>query len=99
MSHQKFEHPRHGSLGFLPRKRCSWHRGKGTLARHLPNSSRFYALFVCRVDQLGELACYDGYLCDAMIHVVAVGRNLIMLVPTVLCTSMLVYRNSRNNLV
>jgi hypothetical protein len=32
MSHRKFEHPRHGSLGFLPRKRCSRHRGKGTRA-------------------------------------------------------------------
>jgi hypothetical protein len=31
MSHRKFEHPRHGSLGFLPRKRCKRHRGKGTL--------------------------------------------------------------------
>lgn len=29
MSHRKFEHPRHGSLGFLPRKRASRHRGKG----------------------------------------------------------------------
>ncbi|KAI9221122.1 60S ribosomal protein L3 [Blastocladiella britannica] len=28
MSHRKFEHPRHGSLGFLPRKRCRSHRGK-----------------------------------------------------------------------
>uniref|UniRef100_U7E301 60S ribosomal protein L3 n=1 Tax=Populus trichocarpa TaxID=3694 RepID=U7E301_POPTR len=28
MSHRKFEHPRHGSLGFLPRKRASRHRGK-----------------------------------------------------------------------
>jgi len=28
MSHRKFEAPRHGSLGFLPRKRCSHHRGK-----------------------------------------------------------------------
>jgi large subunit ribosomal protein L3e len=27
MSHCKFEHPRHGSLGFLPKKRCR--RGKG----------------------------------------------------------------------
>merc|ERR1711998_538190 len=27
MSHRKFEHPRHGSLGFLPKKRCV--RGKG----------------------------------------------------------------------
>jgi len=28
MSHSKFEHPRHGSLGFLPRKRSKRHRGK-----------------------------------------------------------------------
>lgn len=28
MSHRKFEAPRHGSLGFLPRKRCRRHRGK-----------------------------------------------------------------------
>ncbi|KAJ8429510.1 hypothetical protein Cgig2_016242 [Carnegiea gigantea] len=28
MSHRKFEHPRHGSLGFLPRKRAAHHRGK-----------------------------------------------------------------------
>jgi len=28
MSHRKFEHPRHGSLGFLPRKRCTRHQGK-----------------------------------------------------------------------
>ena len=28
MSHRKFEAPRHGSLGFLPRKRCARHRGK-----------------------------------------------------------------------
>ncbi|KAJ3073334.1 60S ribosomal protein L3, partial [Quaeritorhiza haematococci] len=27
-SHRKFEHPRHGSLGFLPRKRARRHRGK-----------------------------------------------------------------------
>ncbi|KAI9229397.1 MAG: 60S ribosomal protein L3 [Piptocephalis tieghemiana] len=27
-SHRKFEAPRHGSLGFLPRKRASRHRGK-----------------------------------------------------------------------
>merc|ERR1712159_265142 len=29
MSHCKFEHPRHGSLGFLPKKRCR--RGKGKI--------------------------------------------------------------------
>jgi large subunit ribosomal protein L3e len=28
MSHRKFEHPRHGSLGFLPKKRSCRHRGK-----------------------------------------------------------------------
>jgi len=28
MSHRKFEHPRHGSLGFLPRKRTKHHRGR-----------------------------------------------------------------------
>jgi large subunit ribosomal protein L3e len=33
MSHRKFEAPRHGSLGFLPRKRCAHHRGR---IRHFP---------------------------------------------------------------
>ena len=28
MSHRKFEHPRCGSLGFLPRKRTAHHKGK-----------------------------------------------------------------------
>jgi len=28
MSHRKFEHPRHGHLGFLPKKRCVRGRGK-----------------------------------------------------------------------
>jgi large subunit ribosomal protein L3e len=28
MSHRKFEQPRHGSLGFLPRKRTKHHRGR-----------------------------------------------------------------------
>ena len=28
MSHRKFERPRHGSLGFLPRKRARRLRGK-----------------------------------------------------------------------
>merc|ERR1711998_705367 len=28
MSHRKFEAPRHGSLGFLPRKRTAHHQGK-----------------------------------------------------------------------
>jgi large subunit ribosomal protein L3e len=33
MSHRKFEHPRCGSLGFLPRKRTKHHRGR---IRHFP---------------------------------------------------------------
>merc|ERR1711976_229664 len=33
MSHRKFEHPRCGSLGFLPRKRCKISRGK---VKHFP---------------------------------------------------------------
>lgn len=28
MSHRKFSASRHGSLGFLPQKRGSWHHGK-----------------------------------------------------------------------
>jgi large subunit ribosomal protein L3e len=28
MSHRKFEQPRHGSLGFLPRKRTRHHKGR-----------------------------------------------------------------------
>jgi large subunit ribosomal protein L3e len=28
MSHRKFRAPRHGSLGFLPKKRCKHHRGR-----------------------------------------------------------------------
>ena len=27
-SHRKYERPRHGSIGFLPRKRCAHHKGK-----------------------------------------------------------------------
>ncbi|XP_039254803.1 large ribosomal subunit protein uL3-like [Styela clava] len=34
MSHRKFSAPRHGSLAFLPRKRCRHHRGK---VRSFPN--------------------------------------------------------------
>ena len=43
MSHRKFEHPRHGSLGFLPRKRASRHRGKGDLPSCLLHCSLEYA--------------------------------------------------------
>ncbi|CAK67521.1 unnamed protein product (macronuclear) [Paramecium tetraurelia] len=28
MSHRKFEAPRHGNLGFTPRKRTKHHRGR-----------------------------------------------------------------------
>ena len=28
MSHRKYEAPRHGNLGFLPRKRTRHHRGR-----------------------------------------------------------------------
>lgn len=38
MSHRKFEHPRHGSLGFLPRKRAARHRGKGTIPSHFTHN-------------------------------------------------------------
>jgi large subunit ribosomal protein L3e len=37
MSHRKFEAPRHGSLGFLPRKRTKKHRGK---IRSFPRDDR-----------------------------------------------------------
>jgi len=37
MSHRKFEAPRHGSLGFLPRKRTKKHRGK---IRSFPKDDR-----------------------------------------------------------
>jgi large subunit ribosomal protein L3e len=36
MSHRKFEHPRRGSLGFLPRKRTKHHRGR---VRKFPKDS------------------------------------------------------------
>jgi len=37
MSHRKFERPRHGSLGFLPRKRTKHHRGR---VRSFPRDDR-----------------------------------------------------------
>lgn len=37
MSHKKFEHPRHGNLGFLPRKRCT--KGRGRI-RSFPNDDK-----------------------------------------------------------
>jgi len=39
MSHCKFEHPRHGSLGFLPRKRCT-HNGARAQIRHFPKDDQ-----------------------------------------------------------
>jgi hypothetical protein len=38
MSHRKFEHPRCGSLGFLPRKRTKKHRGK---SKHHLNFTKY----------------------------------------------------------
>ena len=37
MCHRKYEEPRHGSLGFLPRKRTKKHRGK---IRHFPKDDK-----------------------------------------------------------
>jgi hypothetical protein len=51
MSHRKFEHPRHGSLGFLPRKRCSRHRGKGKCCITEP------ILIACRCSVKCDLVC------------------------------------------
>jgi hypothetical protein len=47
MSHRKFEHPRHGSLGFLPRKRANRHRGKGLLffMIYVPTYDAFFMSF------------------------------------------------------
>jgi len=39
MSHRKFEAPRHGSLGFLPRKRCTHNGGRGQI-RHFPKDDQ-----------------------------------------------------------
>jgi hypothetical protein len=46
MSHRKFEHPRHGSLGFLPRKRAARHRGKGFCRSLRYNVPSCHALFM-----------------------------------------------------
>lgn len=47
MSHRKFEHPRHGSLGFLPRKRAARHRGKGTQSNSSYSFFFFFFSFFC----------------------------------------------------
>lgn len=44
MSHRKFEHPRHGSLGFLPRKRAARHRGKGNLVNGWSIATSIYRI-------------------------------------------------------
>ena len=49
MSHRKFEAPRHGSLGFLPKKRCR--RGKGKV-KAFPKDDR---------SQVPHLTAFMGY--------------------------------------
>jgi len=49
MSHRKFEAPRRGSLGFLPRKRCSHHRGR---VRRFPKDNK---------DKQPHLTAFVGY--------------------------------------
>jgi large subunit ribosomal protein L3e len=47
MSHRKFEHPRHGSLGFLPRKRTNHHRGKvKTFPKDKPEEKPHFTAFM-----------------------------------------------------
>ena len=47
MSHRKFEAPRHGSLGFLPRKRTKKHRGKiRSFPKDAPTSKPFFTAFM-----------------------------------------------------
>jgi len=55
MSHRKFEHPRHGSLGFLPRKRAARHRGKGTIGLLL-----FSVLY--RMSNFSSISSFHGFL-------------------------------------
>merc|ERR1711991_524432 len=50
MSHRKFEAPRHGSLAFLPRKRCKNTGGRGSIncfardsSMHPPHLTGFFA--------------------------------------------------------
>jgi len=47
MSHRKYERPRHGSLGFLPRKRTKKHRGKiRSFPRDDPNKPVHFTAFL-----------------------------------------------------
>jgi large subunit ribosomal protein L3e len=57
MSHRKFEAPRHGSLGFLPRKRTRKHRGK---VRSFPRDKK---------EEKPHLTAFMGYKAG-MTHVV-----------------------------
>jgi len=57
MSHRKFEAPRHGSLGFLPRKRSRTHRGR---IRSFPRD---------RTDVAPHLTAFLGYKAG-MTHIV-----------------------------
>jgi len=48
MSHRKFERPRHGSLGFLPRKRARRHRGRvKAFPKDNPSASPHLTAFMC----------------------------------------------------
>merc|ERR1712002_923455 len=57
MSHRKFSAPRHGSLGFLPRKRSRRHRGK---AKAFPKDDKTKPV---------HLTCFLGYKAG-MTHIV-----------------------------
>jgi large subunit ribosomal protein L3e len=57
MSHRKFEHPRRGNLGFLPRKRTKHHRGR---IRKFPKDDR---------TQKPHLTAYVGFKAG-MTHIV-----------------------------
>jgi len=47
MSHRKFNAPRHGSLGFLPRKRCRHHRGRiRAFPKHDPKDKPHFTAFM-----------------------------------------------------
>ncbi|AQK58611.1 putative inactive leucine-rich repeat receptor-like protein kinase [Zea mays] len=52
MSHYKFKHSRHGSLGFLPRKRSSHHRDK----EYYENRGNLYLFCAKGLGLSGELA-------------------------------------------
>eukprot|EP00668_Euglena_longa_P028733 GGOE01036050.1.p1 GENE.GGOE01036050.1~~GGOE01036050.1.p1 ORF type:complete len:410 (-),score=52.29 GGOE01036050.1:101-1330(-) len=48
MSHRKFERPRHGNMGFLPRKRCRHIRGRiRTFPKDDPSQAPHLTAFLC----------------------------------------------------